>query len=68
MNKISNKINLVNDVWKQKVETINIDPMYIASPRGMEVKEIVTGQYTVPMPAFLDLVERKIKISNEFTY
>ena len=44
MNKISTKINLVNDVWKQKVETINIDPMYVASPRNMEVKEIITGR------------------------
>lgn len=67
MNKITNKINLVNDVWKQKIETINIDPMYVANPRGMEVKEIITGQYTLPMPAFLDLVDRKINVPFMFS-
>lgn len=52
--------NKTNKIWAETVREIRDSPDYIASPRGMEVREKIAGQYTVPMPAFLDLSERKV--------
>ena len=58
--------NRTNDVWQHKVEHILGDPDFIPSPRGNEVREQLAGQYTVPMPAFLDLVDRKVNVNFMF--
>lgn len=55
-------MNRTNEVWKNKVNDIAENPQYIASPRGMEVKENLADQYTVPMPAYIDLEARKVNV------
>lgn len=52
--------NKTNKIWAETVREIRDNPDHVASPRGMEVREKIAGQYTVPMPAFLDLSERKV--------
>lgn len=58
--------NRTNEIWQDKVESILWDPQFIPSPRGQEVREQLAGQYTVPMPAFLDLVDRKVNVNFMF--
>lgn len=58
--------NWTNQVWKDKVEHVLGDPQFVPSPRGKEVREILAGQYTVPMPAYLDLVDRKVNVNFMF--
>jgi thymidylate synthase len=55
-------MNKTNEVWKQKVQEIAENPQHIVSPRGMEVKENLAEQYTVPMPAYIDLAARKVNV------
>lgn len=52
--------NPTNKVWQKTLFKVYEEPDYIASPRGMEVRERVGDGYTVPMPAFIDLVDRKV--------
>lgn len=54
--------NPVNHHWQNKVSEVMNHYEHVASPRGMEVREIINGHYTVPMPAFLDLVERDVRV------
>lgn len=51
-----------NDVWKMTVGQLITSPDFISSPRGEEVREILAGQYTVEMPAFIDLLYRKVNV------
>lgn len=53
-------MNKTNAVWRETISKIFHNPQFISSPRGMKVKEILSGSYTVPMPAFLSLTDRKI--------
>lgn len=52
--------NLTNKVIQEKAKDIRDNPDYIVSPRGMEVREQIGGKYTVPMPAYIDLEDRKV--------
>lgn len=54
--------NRTNQIWKDKVVEIRDNYDYVVKPRGMEVREKVAGQYTVPMPAYLDLENRKVNV------
>lgn len=54
--------NETNLVWQKKVEECLDHSDYISKPRGMEVREVVSGHYEVPMPAYLDLTSRKINV------
>lgn len=54
--------NETNLVWQKKVEECLTRPDYTSQPRGMEVREIISGHYEVPMPAYIDLVERKVNV------
>lgn len=54
--------NEANLVWQRKVEECLTHPDYVAKPRGMEVREVLSGHYEVPMPAYLDLNARKINV------
>lgn len=58
--------NPTNDEWKKKVEETLWDYDQIVSPRGMQVREKINGHYTVPMPAFIDLVDREVNASFMF--
>lgn len=55
-----------NEVWKSKVREIAENPQHISHPRGMEVKERLAEQYTVDMPAYIDLDERKVNVNFMF--
>lgn len=63
---MSNKINPTNDVWKTCVERCMDHPHYIVKPRGMEVKELIGASYKVPMPAYIDLADRKVNLAFMF--
>lgn len=54
--------NKTNDIWKSKVVECRDEYDYVVRPRGMEVREKIAGQYTVPMPAYLDLTNRKVNM------
>lgn len=58
--------NITNDVWQDKVDECLNNYQYTAAPRGLEVRERLAGQYTVPMPAFIDLVDRKVNVNFMF--
>lgn len=60
------KVNEVNVVWQDTVRKILTDPDFTAAPRGQEVREILSGQYRVPMPAYLDLTSRNINLAFMF--
>jgi thymidylate synthase len=53
-------MNKTNGIWQCRVDDLLVHYDIISSPRGMEVKEVIGGGYLVPMPAYLDLVDRKI--------
>jgi thymidylate synthase len=55
-------MNKTNEVWKNTVEQCLTEPDYVANPRGMEVREVINGSYTVPMPAYIDLADRNINL------
>ena len=54
--------NKTNWVWQETVEQVLTSYDYEVGPRGMHTREISPGSYTVEMPAYLDLVDRKINI------
>jgi len=54
------RINRTNEIWAEKVKDLRDNPDHVVSPRGMEVREQVGGQYTVPMLAYIDNDERKV--------
>ena len=51
-----------NKVWQDKVRELYQDYDYISYPRGLEIKEKISGNYSMPMPAFISLTERKINL------
>ena len=52
--------NLTNKVIQEKAKDIRDNYDFTVSPRGMEVREQIGGKYTVPMPAYIDLKDRKV--------
>lgn len=58
--------NKTNIVWQSKVAECLGDPDFIVSPRGMEVRERISGGYSVPMPAYIDLIDRKVNVNFMF--
>lgn len=54
--------NETNIVWQQKVAECLTIPDFTSKPRGMEVKEVISGHYEVPMPAYIDLKARKVNV------
>ena len=54
--------NETNIVWQQKVAECLNTPDYTSQPRGIEVREVLSGHYEVPMPAFIDLAARKVNV------
>jgi len=55
------KRNVANEVWQDTLKRTYEDPHYISSPRGMEVHERLGDGYgPIPMPAYIDLEERKV--------
>jgi thymidylate synthase len=55
-------VNKTNEVWKRKVSQCLSDYDVVSIPRGFEVREVINGHYTVPMPAFLDLTDRNVLV------
>lgn len=55
--------NETNLVWQKKIKQCLNEYDEVSSPRGMEVREIISGKYTVPMPAYIDLFARKVNVS-----
>lgn len=51
-----------NLIWQQKVKEVLDNPDFISSPRGMEVKEQLSGHYQVEMPAYITLIDRKVNV------
>lgn len=52
--------NIANGVFQTCIDALDSHPNYVSHPRGMEVKERKAAQYVVPMPAYIDLVEREV--------
>lgn len=59
-------MNQTNDTWKQQLDLCLYEYNYEASPRGMKVRERLPGSYSVPMPAFISLLDRKVNYSFMF--
>lgn len=59
-------MNQTNEVWKNKLGECLAHPDFVVKPRGMEVRERVGGQYKVPMPAYIDLVDRNVNLAFMF--
>lgn len=57
---------ITNRVIASTAKQIRNHPDYTVSPRGMEVREIIGGKYTVPMPAYITLKERKVNYNFMF--
>lgn len=55
-------MNQANVVWQEQVNKLLSNPDFISNPRGLEVRELLCGSYKVPMPAYLDLEDRRINI------
>ncbi len=55
------EVNPVNRVWQHQVNECLNHYDVVSQPRGMEVREIISGHYKVPMPAFIDLVDRDVR-------
>lgn len=53
--------NKVNDVWLDRVHEVLKQGKEV-KPRGQLTHEILNGHYTVPMPAFIDLESRGVKV------
>ncbi len=49
-----------NYAWREKLLQVLDEYEYVSKPRGMEVREILNGNYNVMMPAYLNLKARKI--------
>lgn len=52
--------NKASRIIAEKAVDIRDNPDYIVSPRGMEVREQLGGQYTVPMMGYIDNADRKV--------
>lgn len=55
-------MNTTNRVWQCKLMELLTEPDYRPAPRGKETVEHISGTYTVPMPAYLTLVERGVNL------
>lgn len=55
-----------NQVWQSKLKGLLEHPHFVASPRGLKINEELAGTYQVRMPAFLDLVDRKVNVGFMF--
>lgn len=55
-------MNITTEVWKSKLVQCLNSYDHIVHPRGMEVREVVNGHYTVPMPAYIELANRKVNV------
>lgn len=55
-----------NKVWLDKVDELDNNGQFVSKPRGMKVKENVGDSYTVDMPAFLSLPERRVNYNFMF--
>jgi thymidylate synthase len=60
LEKISSERNIANEVLKSNSIDVVQNPDFVASPRGMEVREQLNGTYKVPMPAYIDFIDRKM--------
>lgn len=58
--------NKTNEVWQVKSGECLAHFEHESAPRGMNVREIKAGQYKVLMPAYLDLVDRKVNANFMF--
>lgn len=59
-------MNKTSGIWKLVLDECLNMPDYVASPRGMEVREVIGGNYAMPMPAFIDLVDREVNVNFMF--
>lgn len=55
-----------NEVWKDKTGECLRDYDVVSSPRGSEVREVINGTYTVDMPSFIDLSDRRVNVEFMF--
>lgn len=58
--------NQTNSIWQEKLSECLDNYDFVSKPRGMQVREIISGSYKVPMPAFIDLKERKVNLAFMF--
>ena len=56
------KVNYADHTWKELVESLLVDPEYRVAPREQKSSEILDVHYKVPMPAFLDIAARDVKL------
>lgn len=59
--------NETNEVWQQKLKQCLDNYTHESSPRGMKIREVVNGHYSLgDMPVYIDLEERKPNLSFMF--
>lgn len=61
-----NKHNSTNFVWQEKVSECLDNYDFVSKPRGLEIRETISGSYKVPMPAYIDLKDREVNIGFMF--
>lgn len=52
-------MNQTNKIWQDKILDVTLHG-HFSNPRQQLISEVIAGQYKVPMPAYLDLVDRKV--------
>lgn len=60
-------MNKTNKTWQKLLKEINNNYDYEASPRDMLVREKLSAQYVLQMPAYLSVKERKINLPFMFS-
>lgn len=60
------EINDTTQVWQEKLQQCLVAYDCVSNPRNMEVREVISGKYVVPMPAYINLKARNVNIGFMF--
>lgn len=60
-------MNTTDIQWQAALDRCWRSSDYQPSPRGMKVQEVINGHYSVPMPAYISLVERNVNYKFMFS-
>lgn len=53
---------LTNKAWQEVLSNLIVNYENEVKPRGMAVREVISGHYRVPIPAYLSLAARKVSV------
>lgn len=61
------KANTTNIIWQEQINKCLLEYDTVSRPRNMEVREVFAGSYRVEMPAFIDLIARRVNVPFMFS-